>query len=135
MKVVQAQPETAQCIKVDADSDLTLYAPIGCGIVTGAATVFNLLRPTPGSTLAVYGMGAVGAAALMAANTLAPGKIIAIDIQPARLETAKALGATHVINSREEDVTARILEITGGKGVNYVAEATGVISGAQAAHA
>jgi aryl-alcohol dehydrogenase len=67
----------------------------------------------------------------MAANTLPLAKIIAIDIMPERLATARTLGATDVINSREEDVHARIMEITGGKGVNYVAEATGVISGAR----
>ncbi len=107
-------------VKVDRDLDLTLLAPLGCGMQTGAGAVLNELRPEPGSTFAVIGVGAVGSAALMSAVVSSCSRVIAVDVVDARLDLARELGATDVINSRREDLLARLLEVTGGRGVDYV---------------
>lgn len=112
-------------VKVDKDLDLKLFGPLGCGIVTGSATVLEGLKPKAGSSIAIYGCGAVGLSALMAAKIAGCLQIIAIDLNEDRLELAKELGATHVINSKDIDLVSAIREITGGKGVNYGVEATG----------
>lgn len=112
-------------IKVDKDIDLRFLGPLGCGIMTGSGTVLNSLAPEPGSSFVVFGTGAVGLAGMMAAKIAGCYPIIAVDIHDSRLELAKELGATHTINSKQEDVTARIIEIT-GKGAHYALETTGV---------
>lgn len=101
-------------VVVDADAPLDVLAPLGCAVQTGFGTVWNVLRPTPGSSLAVLGAGAVGLSAVMAAALLPLGAVIAVDRVPQRLELARDLGATHTIDATTEDVGARLAEITGG---------------------
>jgi aryl-alcohol dehydrogenase len=110
-------------IKVRADAPLELLGPFGCGLNTGAGTVLNVLRPRPGAALAVFGAGAVGLAAVMAARIAGCGAIIAVDLRDNRLALARALGATHVVNAAAEDPVARIRAITGG-GVENAIEAS-----------
>ncbi|GAB6450878.1 zinc-binding dehydrogenase [Bacillus luti] len=112
-------------VKVTTDVDLRLLGPLGCGIMTGSGTILNSLQPKPGSSLVVFGTGAVGLSALMAAKIAGCTTIIAVDIHDSRLELAKELGATHTINSLQEDPVATIKEITNG-GANYSFETTGV---------
>lgn len=88
-------------VKVPKDLPLELLGPLGCGLQTGAGAVMNVLRPNPGESLAVFGLGAVGLAAVMAGKALGCGHVIAIDLNPARLDMAKELGATHVFNPAE----------------------------------
>lgn len=113
-------------VKVDEEVDLRLVGPLGCGFLTGSGTVFNGLKPEPGSTMAVFGTGAVGLAAMMAAKISGCSKVIGIDIHDHRLATAKELGATHIINSKNTDVLEEIKKLTNGKGVNYSIDTTGV---------
>jgi Alcohol dehydrogenase GroES-like domain./Zinc-binding dehydrogenase. len=113
-------------IKVPKDVDLRLYGPLGCGLLTGSGAVNDVLKPDPGSSIAIFGTGAVGFGAVMAAVLRECSPIIAVDIHDSRLEMAKALGATHTINSLKEDVKERISEITGGLGVHYSIDTTGV---------
>ncbi|MGE7920536.1 NAD(P)-dependent alcohol dehydrogenase [Viridibacillus sp. NPDC093762] len=112
--------------KVDEDLDLRLIGPLGCGFLTGSGTVINGLQPTVGSSIAVFGTGAVGLAAMMAAKIQGCSTIIAVDIHDSRLEIAKSLGATHVINSKITDPIEKVNEITNGLGVNYAVDTTGV---------
>lgn len=113
-------------VKVDKSVDLRKVGPLGCGYVTGSGTVFNTLKPRPGQTIAVFGTGAVGLAAMMAGRISGCTKVIAVDIVPSRLKLAKELGATHVINSKEEDPVAKIKELTNGYGVDYTVDTTGI---------
>lgn len=113
-------------VKVDPDVDISLLGPLGCGIMTGSGTVLNKLKPEVGTTIAIYGTGAVGFSALMAAKIAGCSKIIAVDIHDSRLKLAKELGATHVINSRNVDVIEEIRRITNNKGTTYAVETTGV---------
>jgi aryl-alcohol dehydrogenase len=112
-------------VRVDADVPLEHLGPLGCGFNTGAGTVLNELQPEIGSSLAVFGAGAVGSAAIMAAKVADCSIIVAIDIHDSRLDLARELGATHTINSLTEDVAARLTEITGGAGIDYVVDTTG----------
>ncbi|TFB69029.1 NAD(P)-dependent alcohol dehydrogenase [Cryobacterium sp. Hz9] len=111
-------------VKISKDAPLELMGPLGCGIQTGAGAVLNVLRPEAGSSIAIFGSGAVGMSGLLAAVVANATTIIAVDIVDSRLEFAKTLGATHTINSKDEDAVARIREITGG-GVNYALDTTG----------
>ena len=113
-------------IKVDQNADLRILAPLGCGLMTGFGTVVSALKPETGSSIAVFGTGAVGLGALMTAKIEGCSTIIAVDIVDSRLELAKELGATHTINSKTENLAERIAEITNGKGVNFSIDTTGV---------
>jgi aryl-alcohol dehydrogenase len=86
----------------------------------------NDLRPPYGSSLAVTGAGTVGLSAIMAAKVVGCSTIIAVDVRDSRLRLAEELGATHTIDSREGDLTERLLEATGGAGVNFCIDTTGL---------
>ncbi len=110
--------------RVSPDLDLETLSPLGCGFMTGSGSVMNLMKVPPGASMAVFGTGAVGMAAIMAARIIGARPVIGVDIHPARLELAKVLGATHVINSRQEDTASVISSIT-GSGVDFILETTG----------
>lgn len=116
--------EEINTVKVSKDVPLEILGPLGCGIQTGAGAVMNSLKIGPGASFASFGAGAVGLSAVMAAKVVGATTIIAIDIVPARLDLARELGATHVINSREQDVVEAVKEIT-GTGLNFAVETTG----------
>lgn len=112
-------------VKIDKEADLRLLGPLGCGLMTGSGTVLNSLAPEAGTSFVVFGTGAVGLSGMMAAKIAGCYPIIAVDIHDSRLELAKELGATHTINSKNEDPAEKIKEIT-GKGAHYSLETTGV---------
>ena len=111
--------------KLDPDVPLDIVAPFGCGIQTGAGTVLNAFHPEAGTSIAVFGTGTVGLAAIMAARIAGCCTIVGIDVLPKRLELARELGATHVVNAKEADALEAVQEITGGAGVDFSVEATG----------
>jgi aryl-alcohol dehydrogenase len=113
-------------VKLGADADLSLVGPLGCGLLTGAGTVFNTFDPAPEQTVAVFGSGAVGLAAVMAAKVVGARAIVAVDRVPARLELARELGATHTVDtSQVEDVPAAVREAT-GMGADFAVDTTAV---------
>jgi aryl-alcohol dehydrogenase len=112
-------------VKVDKDIDIALLGPLGCGLSTGSGTVLNRLQPDRDSSIAVFGCGAVGLSAIMAAKIIGCSCIIAIDLHEKRLELAKELGATHVINPKQVNVVEQIRSITDG-GADYALETAGV---------
>jgi aryl-alcohol dehydrogenase len=112
-----------------ADLPDEVLAPLGCGIITGAGAVWNVLKVTPGSTVAVFGAGAVGLSAVMAAVAAGAARVIVSDIHHPRLDLAAHLGATDVIDASDTSggtVTERVRELTGGQGVEFSVESTGV---------
>lgn len=111
-------------VKVPGDADLVALAPLGCGVLTGFGSMWNVLDPGATDTVAVYGTGAVGLSAVMAAAQRGPAALIAIDIVDERLDLARRLGATHTINPSTADAAARIAEITGGHGVDLSFDTT-----------
>ncbi len=86
-----------QAVKVPDDIDADLMGPLGCSLSTGAGAVLNELKPRPGTSIAVFGAGSVGLAAVMAARLTGATTIIAIDTVASRLALARELGATHTI--------------------------------------
>ncbi len=90
-------------VKVRKDAPLEILGPLGCGVQTGAGAVINALKVSAGDSLAVFGAGAVGLSAVLAAVATGATTIIAVDIVPERLALAKTLGATHVVDSRSHD--------------------------------
>ena len=110
-------------VRVSKDLSLELLASLGCGLQTGAGTVMNSLKVSKGKSIAIFGTGAVGIAAVMAARIVAAHPIIGVDIIPMRLQLALKLGATHVIDNRHDKIASRIFDIT-GNGVDYVVETT-----------
>jgi aryl-alcohol dehydrogenase len=85
----------------------------------------NSLKVPEGASIAVFGTGAVGLAAVMAARLVGAHPIIGVDIKPWRLKLGLELGLTHTIDNRRQNVAARIAEIT-GRGVDYVVETTSI---------
>lgn len=114
----------SNAVKVPKDAPIELLGPLGCGIQTGAGAAINALKVTPGSSFVTWGAGAVGLSALLAARVCGAITIIAIDIVESRLELAKELGATHIINSKTQNAIEVIKEITHG-GCNFALESTG----------
>jgi aryl-alcohol dehydrogenase len=102
-------------VKVREDVPLELLGPLACSGQTGAGAVFNVMRPKPRDGFAVFGVGAVGLSALMAAKIAGCDPIVAIDVHRHRLDLARELGATHVIDHGGcEDAVAEVRAVTGG---------------------
>lgn len=113
-------------VKVPSDVPLEILGPLGCGIQTGAGAVLNSLDPPAGASIAIFGAGAVGSAAILAAQIAGCSTIIAVDRLPERVAFARELGATHGVDVSGDDPVERIKELTGGAGVGYALETTGV---------
>ncbi len=80
----------------------------------------------PGDTVVIVGAGPVGMGCLLTAQLYSPSLIIVVDLDDNRLEMAKQMGATHTVNSDKEDAVAKVLELTGGRGVDCAIEAVGI---------
>ncbi|MBB4860318.1 aryl-alcohol dehydrogenase [Novosphingobium chloroacetimidivorans] len=89
-------------VKVPRDVPLHLLGPLGCAMVTGAGSVLEALSVRPGQSIAIFGTGSVGLAAVMAAKIAGASRIVAVDVNKERLELAKSLGASDVIHSDAE---------------------------------
>ncbi|KAH0345783.1 GroES-like protein, partial [Aureobasidium melanogenum] len=113
-------------VKVPSDTPLDLFASLGCSMETGVGAILNTLDVRPGSTVAVFGVGSLGLYAIMACKLRQARDIIAVDIEPSRLELAKELGATAVINSSEGDIAEQIRKICGTNGVERALDCSGV---------
>ena len=103
-------------VKVPQDTDVSILGPLACGLSTGAGAVLNALRPFAGSSVVVYGSGAVGLSAIMAARLTGATHIIAVDKLASRLSLASELGATETIDvsAPGADPVAAVQEICGG---------------------
>lgn len=112
------------CVRIDPDMPLDRAAVIGCAVTTGAGTIFNACKLTPGETVAVVGCGGVGLATINAAKIAGAGRIIAADPIKEKRDLAIKLGATDVIDASAEDAAAQIIELTKG-GVDHAIEAVG----------
>ena len=112
------------CVRIDPEMPLDRAAVIGCAVTTGAGTIFNACKLTPGETVAVVGCGGVGLATINAAKIAGAGRIIAADPIKEKRDLAIKLGATDVIDASADDAAAQILELTKG-GVDHAIEAVG----------
>jgi S-(hydroxymethyl)mycothiol dehydrogenase len=114
-----------QCTKVDRATPPEVAGLLGCGVMAGLGAAINTAPVQLGDSVAVIGCGGVGNAAVLGARLAGARTIIAVDIDPRKLEWARDFGATHVINSREASPVDGIRELTGGNGADVVIEAIG----------
>lgn len=123
-------------MRIDKKYPLEVLAPLGCGVQTGAGTIFNVVKPIENEirSLVIFGIGGVGSAAIMAAHALHIDNpellttIIAVDTQQDRLALATELGATNVIHSSNvDDVIAEIRRVTAGEGTDAAVDCTGAV--------
>jgi S-(hydroxymethyl)glutathione dehydrogenase/alcohol dehydrogenase len=119
-------------VRVRDDMPLDRAALIGCGVTTGVGAVLNTARVEAGATVAVFGAGGVGLAAIQGARIASAGMIIAVDVFAGKLATARELGATHTVDASAGDPVEAIRELTGG-GVEYAFEAIGLKKAAEQA--
>jgi len=111
-------------VKVPRDLPLELLAPLGCGIQTGSGAILEALLVPPGASVAVFGVGAVGLSAIMAASAVGANTIVAIDVNPERLALAGELGATHSIDAGAGGVGEALREIA-PRGVDFGLDTSG----------
>lgn len=118
-------PEIAVA-KISPSAPLEKVCLLGCGITTGIGAVLNTAKVTPGSTVAVFGLGGIGLSVVQGATMAKAGRIIGIDINEDKFELAKQLGATECINPSHlgKDIVPHLVEITEG-GVDYSFECIG----------
>ncbi|MCQ8768440.1 S-(hydroxymethyl)mycothiol dehydrogenase [Streptomyces telluris] len=114
-----------QCTKVDPAAAPAAAGLLGCGVMAGLGAAINTGQVGRGDTVAVIGCGGVGNAAVAGARLAGAAKIIAVDLSDAKLEQAKALGATHTVNSSSTDAVEAIRSLTGGFGADVVIDAVG----------
>jgi len=115
-----------QCTKVDPTADPAAAGLLGCGVMAGIGAAMNTGNVTRGDSVAVFGCGGVGDAAIAGAHLAGASTIIAVDIDDTKLEWAKGFGATHTVNSNTVDAVEAIKEMTDGNGVDVAIEAIGL---------
>ncbi len=120
-------------VVIDPDMPLDRAALIGCAVVTGVGAAINEARIRPGETVVVIGCGGIGLNVIQGASMAGAGKIIAVDLQPNKLELAQRFGATHVVNGADGDPVEAVKALTGGRGVDHAFEAIGLKATAQQA--
>ncbi len=117
--------DAGQAVKVNADASPQAAGLVGCGIMAGLGAAINTGDVTRGDSVAVFGCGGVGDAAIAGARLAGAHTIIGVDIDDRKLEWAKEFGATHTINASQTDPVEAIRKLTGGNGVNVAIEAVG----------
>lgn len=113
-------------VKIQEDAPLEEVCLLGCGVTTGMGAVLNTAKVEEGATVAIFGLGGIGLAAIIGARMAKASRIIAIDVNPDKFEKAKELGATDFVNPNDYDqpIQEVIIDMTGG-GVDYSFECIG----------
>ncbi|MFV0308218.1 MAG: S-(hydroxymethyl)mycothiol dehydrogenase [Desertimonas sp.] len=114
-----------QCTKVDPEAPATAAGLLGCGVMAGIGAAINTGEVTRGKSVAVFGCGGVGDAAIAGARLAGAGTIVAVDLDDRKLEWAREFGATHTVNGATEDPVAYIRSVTDGHGADVCIEAIG----------
>ncbi len=121
-----AMTTASALVPVPEGLPVELAGPLACGLATGAGAVLNTVRPEPGSSVVVYGVGTVGLAAVMAARLSPATTIVAVDRHASRLRLAAELGATHTVDASDTDPVQAVTDICGGP-ADAALECTGVL--------
>ena len=121
-------------IRIDADIPLAEAALFGCAVVTGVGAVVNTACVKPGATVAVIGLGGVGLNVVMGARLAGAKRIFALDLKPDKLDLARELGATDVLDAAVGDAAKQVIRATGG-GVDFAFDAAGAIPALELAFA
>ena len=115
-----------QCTKVDPAASPAAAGLLGCGVMAGIGAAVNTGNVGRGDTVAVFGCGGVGDAAIAGSKLAGASTIIAVDIDDQKLDWARGFGATHTVNSSKEDPVKAIQDLTGGFGVDVAIDAIGL---------
>lgn len=113
-------------VKIDKELPLTEAALFGCAVLTGVGAVVNTARVQAGHSVAVIGLGGVGLAALLGAIAAGAAQVIAVDLSEDKLRLARELGATAVVNGKDEDAVEQVRKLAGG-GVDFALEMAGSV--------
>ncbi len=116
---------SGQCTKVNPEAPATVAGLLGCGVMAGIGAAINTGGVSRGQSVAVFGCGGVGDAAIAGAKLAGASKIIAVDIDDRKLEWAQQFGATHMVNSKNTDPVEFIRSVTDGNGADVCIEAIG----------
>jgi S-(hydroxymethyl)glutathione dehydrogenase/alcohol dehydrogenase len=121
----------AACVKIQVEMPFASAAIVGCGVMTGYGSVVNAAKVKPGASVVVLGTGGVGLNVIQGARIAGAGKIIAVDINPLRLEMAKEYGATHTLLAEKTDkgllqAAKTVKTMTEGRGADYAFECTAI---------
>jgi S-(hydroxymethyl)mycothiol dehydrogenase len=116
---------SGQCTKVDPQAPATAAGLLGCGVMAGVGAAINTGGVQRGESVAVFGCGGVGNAAIAGARLAGATTIVAVDVDDRKLEWAKQFGATHTVNSKQTDAVEAIKGHTGGFGVDVAIDAVG----------
>ncbi|MDA8183614.1 MAG: Zn-dependent alcohol dehydrogenase [Actinomycetota bacterium] len=119
-------------VPIAADVPYDVAALIGCGVTTGVGAALNTAKVVPGSSVAVFGCGGVGIAAIQGAKIAGAAEIVAVDTVAGKLDDAKRFGATHAVEPSALDATS--MELTGGDGFDYAFECIGLSQTIRAAY-
>jgi S-(hydroxymethyl)mycothiol dehydrogenase len=114
-----------QCTKVDPAARPEAVGLLGCGVMAGLGSAMFTGEVGPGDSVAVFGCGGVGCAAVAGARLAGAATVIAVDLDPSKLELARQFGATHVVDASTEEVVAAVQALTGGNGADVCIEAVG----------
>ena len=112
-------------VKIPKSMPLETAALLGCGVTTGMGAAINSAQITPGSSVVVVGAGGVGLATLQGARICGAATIVAVDVHPHKLELAKNLGATHIVDASRDEPVAAVVGLTAG-GADFGFEAIGL---------
>lgn len=115
---------TASAVKIEPGLAPEIAALFGCAVLTGVGAVVNTAKVPPGASVAVFGLGGVGLAALLGARASGAATIVAVDLLESKLQLARELGATHTIHAGEGDAVAAIRDVTRG-GAEFSFESVG----------
>jgi S-(hydroxymethyl)glutathione dehydrogenase/alcohol dehydrogenase len=113
-------------VRIDPELPLDRAALVGCGVLTGVGAALRTARIEAGQTVAVFGCGGVGLAIVQGARIAGARQIIGIDMFEGKLEMARHVGATHVVNGKADDAVKAVRALTGGAGVDHAFEAVGL---------
>src|SRR5690606_39248615 len=130
MSTLTVVPKQA-VVEIHGDIPFESACIIGCGVMTGVGSVLNAARVEAGASVAVLGTGGVGLNVIQGARISNAGMIIAVDVNPRRLELARQFGATHTVLAERGDQDLRkaaeeVRKLTGGRGADYAFECTAV---------
>ncbi len=114
-----------RCVKIPAGLPLDIAVLFGCALPTGAGIVLNEIELKPQDTVVVWGLGGIGLSALMATQLFGCKQVIAVDVEDSKLALAREFGATHTINSTQENAVEKIRALTNDQGADYAIEASG----------
>jgi len=112
-------------VKIDPEIPLDRAALVGCGVLTGVGAALRSAGLEAGQTVAVFGCGGVGLSIVQGARIGGARQIVAVDVFPSKLEMARRVGATHVVDSSKDDPVKAVRALTGGAGVDHAFEAVG----------